>query len=96
MKPSEALADNREAIRRIVEAARATNPRVCGSVARGEDTEKSDLDLLVDPMPGMTLFDIADIEKSLQRLLGVRVEVGTVEGLSEWIRDGILNDARPI
>ena len=49
MKPSLALALNREAIRRIVESHRARNARVFGSVVHGDDTENSDLDILIDP-----------------------------------------------
>ena len=49
MKPSLALASNRDAIRRVVAAHRASNPRVFGSVAHGDDTEESDLDILIDP-----------------------------------------------
>ena len=45
MKPSAALTANRAEIRRIVESHRASNTRVFGSVARGVDTESSDLDL---------------------------------------------------
>jgi uncharacterized protein len=51
MKPSEALPQHRERIRRLVSEAGMTNPRVFGSVLRGEDTEESDLDILVDPAP---------------------------------------------
>ena len=61
MKPSLALQANRAAIRRIVAAHRATNPRVFGSVLYGADTEGSDLDLLVDPLEGSTLFDLGGI-----------------------------------
>ncbi len=50
MKPSETLILNREQTLRIVMAHRATNPRVFGSVLRGEYTEQSDIDLLVDPL----------------------------------------------
>lgn len=64
MKPSLALAAHREAIHHVVEAHRASNPRVFGSVLRGQDTEDSDLDILVDPLPGMTLFDIGAIRMS--------------------------------
>jgi predicted nucleotidyltransferase len=45
MKPSEAIAIHREKIRRIIANFGGTNPRIFGSVARGEDTERSDLDL---------------------------------------------------
>ncbi len=58
MKPSEALNRHREAIRRVIESHRARNVRVFGSVLRGEDTDESDLDLLVDTTPETSLFDI--------------------------------------
>jgi|SRR5579884_38759 len=55
MTAADALERHRDQIRAIVEANRATNPRVFGSVARGEEGADSDLGLLVDPRPGMTL-----------------------------------------
>jgi len=57
MKPSIALNTHRAEIRHIVEANRAVNARVFGSVLYGEDTEESDLDILVDPKPEMTLLN---------------------------------------
>jgi predicted nucleotidyltransferase len=54
MKPSFALDYHRSEIRGVVAAHRASNPRVFGSVVRGEDAEDSDLDLLIDPTPDMT------------------------------------------
>ena len=71
MKPSLALASNRDAVRRVVEAHRACNPRIFGSVAHGDDTEDSDLDILIDPTPETTLFDIGAIRHELLQLLGV-------------------------
>lgn len=69
MKPSEALAANRAAIRHVVESHhRARNAWVFGSVPRGEDTDSSDLDLLIDPRPETTLMDVAAIQVELQRL----------------------------
>lgn len=58
MKPSDALAAHRKQIREIVSAHRASNARVFGSVAAGTDTAASDLDILIDPKPEMTLFDM--------------------------------------
>lgn len=58
MRLSEALRVHRAAIRPIVEAHRALNARVFGSVVRGDDTDDSDLDILIDPTPETTLFDI--------------------------------------
>ena len=54
MKPSERLNAHREAIRARVAARRASNPRVFGSVARGEDTDDSDIDILIDLAGKMT------------------------------------------
>lgn len=49
MRPSEALEQHRSEIRRVMLENRSPNPRVFGSVLRGEDTEQSDLDLLIEP-----------------------------------------------
>jgi predicted nucleotidyltransferase len=68
------------AIRQVVAAHRAGNPRVFGSVAHGEDTENSDLDLLVDPQPKMSLFDPGAIIAELNELLGIQVDVATPGG----------------
>jgi predicted nucleotidyltransferase len=95
-KPSAALDANREEIRRIVAKNRATNPRVFGSVARGEDREGSDLDILVDPLPGMTLFDQGGIIDELEELLGVAVDVVTSGAGSERFRAVTLVEAMPV
>ena len=81
MKPSVALASHREAIRRVVASHRARNPRVFGSVIPGGDTEGSDLDILIDPTPETTLFDIGAIRHELLQLLGVPVDVFTPKAL---------------
>ena len=73
MRPSEALERHREEIRRAVEARGVCNPRVFGSVVRGEDSDRSDLDLLVDRGERTTLLDLAALEDDLRTLLGVRV-----------------------
>lgn len=96
MKPSEALRTNRDAIRRIVEAHRACNPRVFGSVIHGNDTDDSDLDLLIDPSPDTTLFDIGAIRQELLQLLGVPVDVVTPGALPETFREKVLSEARPL
>jgi predicted nucleotidyltransferase len=96
MKPSEALERHRADIRRVVEGNHAQNPRVFGSVLRGEDTEASDLDLLVDPTPQTTLFDIARIGMRLEELLGLTVDVVTPKGLHPRMRDRVLAEAAPV
>ncbi len=93
MKPSAALQAHRDAIRQIVEGHRARNPRVFGSVVRGCDTEDSDLDILVDPTPETTLFDIGAIRHELLQLLGVPVDVLTPRALPEKFRAAVLAEA---
>ncbi|WP_415162473.1 nucleotidyltransferase family protein [Ottowia sp.] len=83
MKPSQVLDANRAAIRGVVEAHRGRNARVFGSVLRGEDVEDSDLDILIDPTPETTLFDIGAICYKLEKLLGVPVDVLTPDGLTQ-------------
>ena len=96
MRPSEALATNRDAIRRVVESHRARNARIFGSVLHGADTENSDLDILVDPTPETTLFDIGAIRHELLQLLGVPVDVLTPKALPERFREAVLSEAVPV
>ncbi len=77
MRPSEAIAGRLDAVRAVIARYPVGNPRVFGSVARGEDDEESDLDLLVDQTERTTLFDLAGLESELSDLLGVRVDVLT-------------------
>jgi len=93
MKPSEALASNRAAIRHVVESHRARNARVFGSVLRCQDTDSSDLDILIDPTPETTLMDVAAIQVELQRLLGVSVDVLTPRALPDAFRSRVLAEA---
>ncbi|SAL59135.1 DNA polymerase beta subunit [Caballeronia udeis] len=96
MKLSIALDAHRAEIRLIVEANRAVNARVFGSALRGEDTEDSDLDILVDPEPGMTLLNIGSIRRQLAQLLGVSVDVHTPNALPEKFRDAVVAEAVPV
>ncbi|MDY0961013.1 MULTISPECIES: nucleotidyltransferase family protein [Massilia] len=96
MKPSIALRAHREAIRTIVAEHRASNPRVFGSVVQGRDTDEGDLDLLVDPTPETTLFDIGAIRHELLELLGVPVDVLTPRALPETFRATVLAEAVPV
>jgi predicted nucleotidyltransferase len=90
MKPSQALQSHRDAIRRVVLAHRAVNPRVFGSVLLGSDTEDSDLDLLIDTTPQTTLMDVASIQVELEQLLGVSVDVLTPNALPDKFRQTVV------
>ncbi len=96
MKPSQVLETHRADIRRIVAAHRAKNARVFGSVIHGEDTEDSDLDILIDPTPETTLMDVAAIQVELERLLRVSVDVLTPRALPEKFRDHVVSEAVPV
>ena len=96
MKPSEILRSYREDIRRVAERNRTCNPRVFGSVLRGDDADGSDLDLLVDPLPGTTLLDLGAIQIELEQVLGVAVDVLTPGDLPVKFRDRVLREAVPV
>ena len=96
MKPSLALQSHQEAIRRVVENHRSRNPRVLCSVLHGEDQDVSDLDLLVDPLPGVTLFYLGAIQIELEEMLGVPVDVLTPGDLPLKFRDMVLREAIPV
>ena len=96
MRPSQALLQHRDAVRRAAGRYRVSNPRVFGSVLRGEDTDDSDLDLLVDPLPGATLFDLGGLQDELEQLLGLQVDVLTPKDLPARFRAQVLAEARPV
>lgn len=96
MKPSVALELHRAAIRVAVRRFRTENPRVFGSVALGCDRDGSDLDLLVDPLPGVTLFDLGGLQVELEDLLGVPVDLLTPGDLSPKFREQIITNAQPV
>lgn len=96
MRPSTILATQRGAIREMAHRYRTANPRVFGSVARGEDGDDSDLDLLVDPLPGTTLFDLGGLQVALEELLAIRVHLLTPGDLPAGFRVQVLNEARPV
>ena len=87
---------NRNRILRIAEKYGARNLRVFGSVARGEESFYSDIDLLVDMEPGTGLFSHARLILELQKLLGTQVDVATANSLRPRLRSRILNEAVPL
>lgn len=96
MRPSEALEAHRADIRRIVAANRAANARVFGSVVHGTDNESSDLDLLIDPLPRLTLFRIAQMQIELEYILGVKVDIRTPGDLPDKILNSVLHECTPV
>jgi predicted nucleotidyltransferase len=94
MLPSEALNKNREKILEVLASYPSLkNLRVFGSVARGEDTEKSDIDFLVDAQRGTTFIDLSGLEIDLQKLLGVPVHLTNSKAIRPQMKDKCLNEA---
>lgn len=96
MRPSLALQQHRDEIRRIALSHRVANVRVFGSVLHGEDTEDSDLDLLVEPTSETTLFDIGAIQYELKKLLGISVDVLTPGALPDNFKERVMKEAVPV
>ncbi len=74
----------------------ATAVRVFGSHAEGRAGAKSDLDLLVRFKPGRDLFDLIGLQQDLEGRLGCKVDVVSERGLSPYLKDRILAQARPL
>ncbi|WP_373789597.1 nucleotidyltransferase family protein [Delftia acidovorans] len=96
MRPSVVLDMNRSAVREMASRFRTANPRVFGSVLHGTDRDGSDLDLLVDALPGATLFDLGGLQDELESLLGLGVDLLTPGDLPLKFRAQVLAEAQPI
>lgn len=96
MRPSEILPQHRETIRQLVLRAGMTNPRVFGSVLRGEDGEGSDLDILVDPAPRTSLLDLAGLQIEIEEKTGAKVDLLTPKFLPIKFRQKVLDEAQPV
>jgi hypothetical protein len=96
MRPSLVLEMKRIAVRETVGRFRTANPRVFGSVLHGTDHDGSDIDILVDALPGATLLDLGDLEAELQSLLGIDVDLLTPGDLSPQFRAKVLAEAQPV
>ncbi len=96
MRPSVALNLKRTAVREAAGRFHVANPRIFGSVLYGTDQDGSDLDLLVDALPGATLFDLGGLQVELEDMLGVPVDVLTPGDLPPKFRNQVLAEAKPV
>lgn len=88
--------EKREEILRLAALHGACNVRVFGSVARGDSSERSDIDLLVDWESGRSLLDHVALVQDLEEVLGSPVHVGAERSLHWYVRDRILREATPL
>lgn len=93
MRPSEVLPQYRETIRQLVLEAGMANPRVFGSVVRGEDGEDSDLDILVDPAPRTSLLAMEMLQSRLASVTGIKIDLRTPEEIHPKFRRKVLAEA---
>ncbi len=90
-----AIAGHRRALGEILGRYGATNARLFGSVARGDATSESDIDLLIDltPSGGNELLRVSGIAEELTQLLGTRVDVVATSLLRGEVSSSALADA---
>ena len=96
MNISRLVEQHRDEILRIATRRGAHNIRIFGSVARDAEGDHNDLDLIVDLEPGRNLLDLGGFLMEVQELLGVNMDVVTVNGLRERIRERALEEAIPL
>lgn len=89
----ENLRQRRRLITRLAAIAQLQNVRVTGSVARGDATPSSDIDVIVDPLPEASLFDLAQFADDLEQLLGHPVDVLSSRSLDPDTDARLLADA---
>ena len=87
------LEQQRDTIRSLILQAGMANPRVFGSVARGEDADGSDLDLLIDPAPRTSLLKMATLEAQLKAATGIEIDLRTPDEIHPRYRSQVLSEA---
>ena len=90
------IRDQRDVILRLAAQYGIRSVRLFGSVVRGEARADSDVDVLIDFEPGRSLLDQVGFEQDLEALLGCKVDVVVEGGLSPYLQDRILHEARPL
>ena len=86
----------RSEILRLAAQRGAHNLRIFGSVARGDNDARSDIDFLVDLEPGRSLLDLERLRRDLGELLATEVDVVSSRGLRDRVRARVLQDAVPL
>lgn len=89
----ELIEQHREEIRRIAAKHGATEIRLFGSMARGDARPDSDIDFLVDVVPGTSLLDLSGLSNELRDLLGRSIDLVTEGGLRQGPMNRILTEA---
>lgn len=94
MRPSEILKNNQEQIRLIFKKyPLINNPKIFGSVARGEDTEGSDIDFLIQTQQGVTFIMLGSLKSELKLIFSNDIDIVTENQLPAHIKKEVLAEA---
>ena len=96
MSTLEMLKKSRAKILAIAAKHGASNVRIFGSVVRGEDTDESDIDVLVDMAADRSLYDLVGFQQEIEALVGRKADVLTENGLNRYLKDRICSEAAPL
>ncbi len=96
MNTLEMLKKSRTKILAIAAKHGASNVRIFGSVVRGEDTDESDIDVLVDMAADRSLYDLVGFQQEIEALVGRKADVLTENGLNRYLKERILAEAAPL
>ncbi|MBC8277766.1 MAG: nucleotidyltransferase family protein [FCB group bacterium] len=96
MLPREILKAKRTEVLRIAEKYDVRNLRIFGSIARGEDDEKSDIDLLVELPPKFTLLKYAALIRELEEELSCKVDMVSQTAVKPRMKQSVFNEAVPL
>ncbi len=96
MKIEELVQEKRKEILELAAKHGACNVRIFGSVARGEATPESDIDFLIDLGDKLSPWFPVGLIDDLENLLGRKVDVVTEKSIHHFIRDRVLNEAKPL
>ena len=90
------LKQNRTEILALAARKGLSDVRVFGSVARGEETEDSDIDILVNVTKTDDPFAFIDFQNDLSKMFSRKIDIVFESGLYHAMRDRILNEAKPV
>lgn len=93
MKPSQKIQQHSQKIQDLAQQFGIKNVRIFGSVATHQDTENSDLDLLVEASPTTTLFDIFGLKTEIEELLNLKVDIVTDNSLPQKFKAEVMQTA---
>lgn len=96
MRLREQLEAHRDELVAALEDLGASNIRVFGSVARGDESPTSDIDLLVDLADDVGMFALGRMRSTAERILGAQVDIVPTSSLKEDVATTVLDEARPV